>query len=297
MDVLSVGVIGAGQMGSEIALVMALAGHHVIITDADPARAGDVAARLTGLVSRAADRGLMDRDAGLAAVARIRAADIPAMAAADLVIEAVWEDFDTKAAIYRQLDGVMGPEAIIASNTSSISITSLSGVLPDARRKRFVGTHFFSPASRMRLVELIGSMDTDPAVLARVRLILEHAGKEVVPVGDVVGFAINRALHAFFIEAIRLVEEGAITPADMDRACKAGLGHPVGPFELMDGTKNDLGLQVQDILLQHYGERFRAPSLLRKMVSAGYNGRAAGRGWYRYENGRRLVAANDGGRS
>lgn len=282
------GVVGAGMMGSEIALVLALGGHEVLLTDRSPDYVSSAIAALEKLVKRQAERGLLTEEAGIVALGRISPATLEELSDRQIVIEAISEDFQAKTDIFRRLDAILPDDAIVTSNTSSLAITALSGSLSEKRRANFLGTHFFSPVSRMRLVEVVSAQDSDPAIVDRVVALMEAIGKEPVRVRDVVGFAINRALHAFFIESIRLVEEGVISTEDMDRACKTGLGHPVGPFELMDATKNDLGLQVQGILLENYGERFRAPSLLRTMVAAGYNGRAAGRGWYRYRDGRRL---------
>ena len=288
MDITKAGVVGAGMMGSEIAFVLAFSGCDVQLTDISSEQVETALTSLDGLVTRLAARDFITEADGRAAIKRIRAAVIEEFSDRQIVIEAIYEDFQVKTDIFRRLDAVLPQDAIITSNTSSISITALSGALPEARRPYFLGTHFFSPVSRMKLVEVICALDTDHAVVDRVFALMESVGKEPVRVRDVVGFAINRALHAFFIESIRLVEEGVISAEDMDRACKTGLGHPVGPFELMDATKNDLGLQVQEILLENYGERFRSPSLLRTMVAAGHNGRAAGRGWYRYRDGRRI---------
>jgi 3-hydroxybutyryl-CoA dehydrogenase len=154
----------------------------------------------------------------------------------------------------------------------------------EPRRARFIGTHFFSPASRMKLVEVIPTVDTDPAFVDAVMATMASIGKTPIRVKDVVGFAVNRLLHALVIESIRLVEEGVCSPAEIDTACKLGLGHPIGPFELLDNTQNSLSLSVHEILHQAYGERFLPRPLLRQMVDAGYNGRKAGRGWHRYDS-------------
>jgi len=199
------------------------------------------------------------------------------------VIEAVFEDEAVKAKVFQTLDGVVPGDCIIASNTSSISITALSSHLSPERRGRFIGTHFFSPVSRMKLVEVIPAMDTTAQTVEATLAICREAGKTPIKVKDVVGFAVNRVLHALVIEAIRLVEEGVATPEDIDLACKLGLGHPIGPFQLLDATQNSLSLQVQGILNEAYGERFKPRPLLKQMVQAGYNGKRAGRGWYKYD--------------
>ncbi len=201
----------------------------------------------------------------------------------------MFEDEALKRRVFARLDVILAPEAGIASNTSSISITSLSAAVSEERRRRFLGAHFFSPVSRMRLVEVIATADNDPAFADDVAAILTAIGKAPIRVKDVVGFAVNRLLHALVIESIRLVEEGVCSPADIDAACKLGLGHPIGPFELMDNTANSLSQSVHEILYKAYGERFLPRPLLRQMVAAGYNGRKAGRGWHRYDkDGKRL---------
>ncbi len=141
----------------------------------------------------------------------------------------------------------------------------------------------------MQLVEVIQGLDTDPGYADAVSETLRRIGKSPIRVKDVAGFAINRLLHALVIESIRLVEEGVCTPADIDLGCKLGLGHPIGPFELLDNTTNTLSRDVHEVLYKAYGERFLPRPLLRQMVAAGYDGRKAGRGWYRYgKDGKRL---------
>jgi 3-hydroxybutyryl-CoA dehydrogenase len=284
-----VGVVGAGMMGSEIAMVFALAGRDVVLTDRDAARAADALARIGTLLERGVARGFYSADEARTALARLRVEEgIAAHADRDLVVEAVFEDEGLKGGIYRELDGVLATDAVIASNTSSISITVLSSHLPEGRRPRFLGTHFFSPVSRMKLVEVIPSLDTDADLADKVTDELRAIGKQPIRVKDVVGFAVNRLIHIFWIEAARLVEEGVCTAREVDIGCKLGLGHPVGPFELMDGVTNNLTLDVQQILHEAYGERFLPRPLLKQMVAAGYNGRRHGRGWYRYgEKGER----------
>ena len=279
-----VGVIGAGLMGSEIALVCALAGRDVLLADTSDdalSRARDGLARV---VDKGTQRGFYVAGAGEAALGRITTTtDLAAFADRDLVTEAVFENEEVKAGIFRVLDQVCRPDAVIASNTSTISITGLASYVGVERRGRFLGTHYFSPVSRMKLVEVIPGIDTDAATVDAVVAFCRDLGKAPIRVKDVVGFAVNRMLHVFMIEAIRLVEEGVCTPEEVDIACKLGLGHPVGPFELSDAVTNRLCLQAQEIMHGAYGERFRPRPLLKQMVQAGYNGKKAGRGWYRYK--------------
>jgi 3-hydroxybutyryl-CoA dehydrogenase len=279
-----VGVIGAGLMGSEIALVCALAGKDVLLSDTSQEALDRAIANLGKVLEKGVRRTFYTETQAAEALDRIRTAtDLAAHADRDLVTEAVFENEDVKAGVFRQLDAICRSDAFIASNTSTISITTLASYVSPARRARFIGTHYFSPVSRMKLVEVIPGIDTGDGTLGAVMEFCRDIGKGPIRVKDVVGFVVNRMLHVFMIEAIRLVEEGVCTPEEVDIACKLGLGHPVGPFELNDAVSNSLSLQAQEILFDAYGERFRPRPLLKQMVKAGYNGKKAGRGWYRYD--------------
>jgi len=279
-----VGVVGAGLMGSETALVFALAGKHVLLSDVSEDSLKRALDNLGKVLDKGAQRGFYPTEQKAPTLARIRTTtDLALYADRDLVIEAVFEDEKVKADTFRKLDAVCADACIIASNTSTISISGLAAHVKPARRSRFLGTHFFSPVSRMKLVEVIPGLDTAPETVEAAMAACKEAGKVPIRVKDVVGFAVNRILHAFMIEAVRLVEEGVATPEEIDLACKLGLGHPVGPFELSDAVTNNLSLQAQEIMHAAYGPRFLPRPLLKQMVQAGYNGKKAGRGWYRYE--------------
>ena len=280
----TVGVVGAGLMGSEIALVFALANKDVLLSDTSTEALDRAIENLEGILQRGVKRGFYEPDQVQPTLARITTTtNLKAFADRDMVIEAVFEDEAIKAKVFATLDTIVPDACIIASNTSSISITALSSHLSAQRRSRFVGTHFFSPVSRMKLVEVIPAMDTAEQTIEAAIEACTEAGKTAIKVKDVVGFAVNRVLHALVIEAVRLVEEGVATAEDIDLACKLGLGHPIGPFQLLDATQNSLSLQVQGILHDAYGERFKPRPLLKQMVRAGYNGKKAGRGWYKYD--------------
>jgi 3-hydroxybutyryl-CoA dehydrogenase len=285
-----IGVVGAGMMGSEIALMFALAGHPTILSDQQRQTADNARDRLAGVLERGAGRGFWTSQAAEAAMTNLRVVDrLDEYGDRDLVIEAVFEDEAVKRAVFERLGQILHSDAGLTSNTSSIAIASLAAGLDELRRRRFAGTHFFSPVSRMPLVEVIPGMDTDPDFTDAISVQIKAIGKTPIRVKDVVGFAVNRVLHAFIIEAIRLVEEGVCTPNDIDLACKLGLGHPIGPFELLDNTGNNLSRDVHEILYKAYGERFLPRPMLRQMVAAGHNGRKTGRGWHRYgKDGRRL---------
>lgn len=267
------GVVGAGLMGAEIALVFALAGYEVLLHDRSESALEAAIERLAVIVARAVSRTAYAPEAGRAALERIVPVNtLAAMGDCAVITEAVFEALDAKSDVLRAIDAVAGPGCIIASNTSTLPISTLAACLPAHRRARFLGTHYFSPVSRMDLVEVIPGFATDDAVTGEVMALLETLGKRPVRIRDVPGFAVNRMLHAMLIEAVKLVEEGIATPEDLDTACRLGLGHPIGPFALMDVVTSDLCLQVQQILHDAYGERFRPPALLKQRVSAGYGG-------------------------
>ncbi|MBL8535502.1 MAG: 3-hydroxyacyl-CoA dehydrogenase family protein [Betaproteobacteria bacterium] len=278
-----VGVIGAGLMGAEIALVCALAGKDVLLADTSQDNLSRALANLGKVLDKGLQRGFYQPAQKDEALARIRTTtDLAGFADRQLVVEAVFEDEQVKAGIFRILDKVCLPDAIIVSNTSTISITILSSYVSPERRPNFAGTHYFSPVSRMKLVEVIPAIDTVEDTVNALLQFSRDIGKTPIRVKDVVGFAVNRVLHVFLIEAMRLVEEGVCTAEEVDVACRLGLGHPIGPFELLDAVTNGLSLQAQEILHDAYGERFRPRPILKQMVKAGYNGKKAGRGWYRY---------------
>lgn len=275
-----IGVVGAGLMGAEIALTFALAGMDVLLNDRDRAALEAALARLNKLLDRGLARGFYAEGELAMALDRIRTTtDLASFADRDLVTEAVFESLDVKRDVLTALDRACPATCVIASNTSTLPISTLSAALAPERRPRFLGTHYFSPVSRMRLVEVVPAFDTDPAIVVWTIAMLESVGKQPIPVKDVAGFAVNRMLHAMLIEAVKLVEEGVATPEDLDTACRLGLGHPIGPFALMDNVTSGLCLQVQEILQDCYGERFRPPALLKQRVAAGYSGGRGKPGW------------------
>lgn len=277
-----IGVVGAGLMGAEIALVFALAGHEVALADRSEGEVQAALERLRGVLKKGIERKTYSQVQADAALARIvPAADLQSFGDRDFVTEAVFEDLRVKSEVLARLDRICRPEAVIATNTSTIPISTLSAVLASERRPRFIGTHYFSPVSRMQLVEVIPAFTTSEITLALAMRLCQSIGKMPIKVKDVTGFAVNRVLHAFLIEAVRLVEEGVATPEDIDTACKLGLGHPIGPFDLMDVTTSSLCLQAQEIMQEAYGERFRPRPLLKQRVSAGLVGGRNARGWKR----------------
>lgn len=279
-DIQRIGVVGAGLMGAEIALTFAIAGYPVRLIDQTEERLAAARERLLILVRKGIARGLYEAERKAPIFERLTTAtSLEELSDCDFVTEAVFEEEAVKADVFRHLDRLCRPGCIIASNTSTIPISTLASHVGEARRPRFLGTHYFSPVSRMKLVEIIPAFATAPEIVARVRELCEEVGKTTVLIKDVAGFAVNRMLHAFVIEAIRLVEEGVASPEDIDLACKLALGHPMGPFELMDATSSHLCLQVHEILHEAYGERFRPRPLLKQRVKAGFVGGRGKPGW------------------
>jgi len=277
-----IGVVGAGLMGSEIALVYALTGHEVLLADRSEPELDAAIARLKGVLRKGVERSFYAQEAADAGLGRIRTTlDLGSFSDRDLVIEAVFEDLGVKSDVLGRLDAVCRPDCVIATNTSTIPISTLAAKVPAERRTRFIGTHYFSPVSRMKLVEVIPAFDTAEETFELARRMCRAAGKTPIRVKDVAGFAVNRVLHVFLIEAVRLVEEGVATPEDIDTACKLGLGHPIGPFELMDATTSSLCMQAQEIMQEAYGERFRPRPLLKQRVRAGLVGGRKSKGWRR----------------
>lgn len=280
MENLKVGVVGAGLMGAEIALTFALAGAEVVLLDSFAAALGKARERLALLVSKGIAAGRYEPSAQSALERLSYTSDYAALGDASILTEAVFEDQDVKFEVLKALAAASGASALIATNTSTIPISTLATALPAERRGRFIGTHYFSPVSRMQLVEIIPGFETSPATVEETRTLMKRIGKVSIDVKDVAGFAVNRMLHAMIIEAVRLVDEGVATPQDLDIAAKLGLGHAIGPFALMDAVTSSLCVQAQEIMQEAYGERFRPPALLKQRVRAGFGGGKGNPGWY-----------------
>lgn len=275
-----VGVVGAGLMGAEIALTFALAGHQVHLNDLDAARLDQALLRVGDILDKGVAREFYASETARSAFSNISCSTVlDDLADCTWVTEVVYESLEAKSSVLRALDEICMPDCILTSNTSTLPISTLAATLTENRRPMFVGTHYFSPVSRMRLVEVIPAFGTSPAVFDQVMEVLVALDKHPIRIKDVSGFAVNRMLHAMLAEAVRLVEEGVASPEDLDTACRLGLGHPVGPFALMDAVTSDLCLQVQNILHESYGERFRPPGLLKQRVAAGLGGGKGRRGW------------------
>ena len=275
-----IGVVGAGLMGREIALVFALAGHEVLLADRTEESLSEALGRLGTILNKGVERGFFLPEQKGAALSRIATTvGLRRFADRDFVTEAVFEQEGVKAAVFRELDAICVPGCVFATNTSTIPIAALAAYVKPERRPRFIGTHYFSPVSRMKLVEVIPAFDTAPETVETTLRLCREVGKTPIRIKDVAGSAVNRLLHVFMIEAVRLVEEGVASPEDIDTACRLGLGHPMGPFELMDATTSSLCLQAQQIMHDAYGERFRPRPLLKQRVHAGLIGGRGRPGW------------------
>jgi 3-hydroxybutyryl-CoA dehydrogenase len=283
-NVKKVGLLGAGMMGAEIALCFAAAGCDVAMKEPELALAEKGKARLGKVLDKAMEKGRFPADQRDPALDRIvPTADYDLFADVDLVIEAVFEDVELKKTILADVDKTCKPECVIATNTSSIPVTLLSTAVSEERRPRFLGTHFFSPAFVMKLVEVIPSLDASEETIGMVMEACRAIGKTPIRIKDTAGFAVNRILFALFNEAVRLVDEGVASCEDIDQACRLGLGHPVGPFALMDMADLSMALDIGNLLREAHGDRFRFGDALRQRVYAGCRGRRSGRGWYDYK--------------
>jgi 3-hydroxybutyryl-CoA dehydrogenase len=274
---MKLGVVGAGSMGAEIALVQALAGFDVLLADRSAEVLKNAMARLAQLLEK---RGTGSSDTLRDVLDRIQTTtNLDDFGDREIVTEAVFEDLEVKSSVLQQLTAVLAPTGLIVTNTSTIPISVLASKLEAAWRPNFIGMHYFSPVSRMKLVEVIAAFETSDAAVQRAIALANETGKVPIRVKDVPGFAVNRVFHVFLIEAVRLIEEGVVSVEDLDTACRLGLGHPMGPFELMDATTSSLCLTAQEIMFEAYGERFRPRPLLKQRVAAGLVGGRNGKGW------------------
>jgi 3-hydroxybutyryl-CoA dehydrogenase len=273
----AVGVVGAGLMGAGIAQVSAQAGYQVQLYDVSEAALERAMSGVATSVERLVTKGVVT-DSTDAVLARITpTTTLESFADVSLAVEAVFERLDVKQDVFRALDDVLTPEAVLATNTSALPITQIAAAT--RRPSQVVGTHFFSPVPMMQLCELVRGEQTSDETLAIAREFAERVGKTCVVVNrDVAGFVTTRLITALAVEAARLVESGVATAEDVDVACRLGFGHPMGPLETMDLV----GIDADNIAAETPGDTFAAPESLRAMVAGGMLGRKSGQGFYRY---------------
>jgi 3-hydroxybutyryl-CoA dehydrogenase len=282
----TIGVAGAGTMGAGIAQLAALAGARTLVHDPAPGTAERAREAIRIELARGAERGRIDAGLARTAAGRVEVAAAEAdLEPCGLVIEAAPEALDLKRALFARLSGIVAADAVLATNTSSLPVTAVASGAADA--SRVVGMHFFNPAPRMPLVEVVAGEESSDDAMAVARATGEAMGKRVIVVGDGPGFVVNRCARPFGLEALRLVGEGVATHAQVDRICRLGAGFPMGPFELMDLVGVDVALAVAlSLYEQSFGEpRWRPSPLAARMAAAGRHGRKTGRGWYDYSRG------------
>lgn len=279
----AVTVIGAGLMGAGIAQVAAAAGYDVVLNDTSEEALARALAGIERSYGKFVEKGKMTGEDLVGAVGRITTTtDLHAADTSDLIVEAVFENVEVKQQIFRQLDAIAKPEAVLATNTSAIPVTTLAAVT--SRPESVVGTHFFSPVPLMRLCELVRGYKTSDQTLERAKVFAENVGKTVIVVNrDVAGFVTTRLISALAMEAVALVESGVATAEDVDTACRLGFGHAMGPLETSDLTGVDIITNASsNIYADTQDEKFAPPELLRRMVAAGDLGRKTGKGFYTY---------------
>lgn len=282
MDVKTVGVVGAGLMGSGIIEAIARGGYDVVAREIDEGAVAGGTKRIERSHARALERGKITEEQRNVENARITwTTDLADLKDCDLVIEAIVENLDMKKDIFSKLSRITRPQVILASNTSSVSITALAAATN--RADRVAGMHFFNPVPVMKLVELVQGLQTSQQTLDDLRAFAETLDKTVVTAKDTPGFIVNYLLVPYLLEAVKMVEDNVATKEDIDTAIQLGLSHPMGPLTLLDFVGLDTTLFIADVMFEEFRQpKYAAPPLLRKMVTAGYLGRKSGRGFYEY---------------
>jgi 3-hydroxybutyryl-CoA dehydrogenase len=282
MQVRTLGIVGAGQMGSGIAQVGAQTGLQVRLLDAQASLAERSFVGIQKQLDSRVAKGKLSAEERDATLARITTgAEHNLLADCDFVVEAATENAGLKCALFESIDKVLQPHAVLATNTSALPITKLAAATQ--RPDRVIGMHFMNPAPVMRLVEIIRGLQTSDETVATARELAIRMGKDVIGANDMPGFIVNRMLIPFLNEACFALQEGLSTPEDIDRGAKLGLNHPMGPLELADLIGLDTVLYMAEVLHREFGDdKYRPPTILRNHVSAGWLGRKTGRGFYKY---------------
>jgi 3-hydroxybutyryl-CoA dehydrogenase len=280
MSVRQITILGTGTMGRGIAYLSALAGYDTVLFDVEQSALDAARAAVESILKKGVEKGKVEERDANEAMGRLQLIPElePAVSGADLIIEAVPESYELKVDLFGQADLFCGPDTILATNTSSISITKLADHVE--RRDRFIGMHFFNPPHVMKLIEIVRGDRTSDATVEQVRGIAEKMGKTAIVVRDSPGFATSRLGVAIGLEAIRMLEEGVGSAEDIDRAMELGYNHPMGPLRLTDLVGLDVRLGIAEYLAATLGPRFEPPQLLRDMVAAGKLGKKSGQGFY-----------------
>ncbi len=280
MAIEKVGVVGCGLMGAGIAQVCASAGFATTVSEVDEKRLQSGMDKIGAQLARAVEKGKLTEAEKKAILGRLRGTTgLADLGGCDIAIEAATENADAKKKIFTELDSRLPKHALMASNTSSLTLIELAAVTE--RPERVLGLHFFNPVPVMKLVEVVRTIVTSTEAFETARQFAVSLGKEVVDAKDTTGFVVNRLLVPYMLDAIRCYEQGLASKEDIDRGMKLGCGYPMGPFELLDFVGLDTTLYIAEIMFDEFREaRFAPPSLLRRMVLAGHLGRKSGRGFY-----------------
>ena len=286
MAIRTVGVVGCGLMGAGITQVAAQSGYDTTVVEVNRDLVDRGLERIESFLAKGVARGKVSEADKAATLGRIRGTDnLADLAEADIVIEAVVENLDLKKEMFRSLSEICATGAIVASNTSSLSITEMMTAY--ARPEQFIGIHFFNPVPLMRLVEVIRTVKTDPAVYEAAVAFTDSLGKVPLKAHDSTGFIVNRLLVPYLLDAIRALEEGVGSIEDIDRGMQIGCGHPMGPLTLLDFVGIETTYYIANIMFEDFRERrFAPPPLMKRMVLAGFHGRKAGVGFYDYRGER-----------
>jgi len=282
VQISKVGVVGCGLMGHGIAQVSAQAGHDVVVRELDQGALDKGLGRIEKQLSRAVEKGKLEQNDAEAIRGRIHGTlDYGELADCDLVIEAITEDLPAKLDMWKEVDGVAKPEAVFATNTSSLPVIDQAAAT--GRPERFLGLHFFNPAQVMKLVEVVRAVTTSDDAFEGGREFAEQLGKQAIPTKDKAGFIVNRLLVPYMLDAIRAYEEGVGSIDEIDQAMMAGAAHPMGPLTLADFVGLDTLGSICDVMFDEFRERrFARPPTLRKMLAAGWYGKKSGKGFYDY---------------
>lgn len=281
-EIKQVGVLGAGLMGHGIAQVAAQAGYVVVLREVDDATLARGIGKIEKQLARAVEKGKSSQEDADAVRGRIKGTtDYSDLAACDLVIEAITESLPLKLEMWKEIDAVVKPEAVFATNTSSLSV--IDQAASTSRAGQFVGLHYFNPAQVMKLVEVVRCVTTTDEAFETALQFARSEGKLAIPTKDKAGFIVNRLLVPYMLDAMRAYEEGVGSVGEIDEAMKAGAGHPMGPLTLADFVGLDTLGSICDVLFEEFRERrFARPPMLRKMLAAGWFGRKSGMGFYDY---------------